>query len=934
MNRYIHLVEEFKRLLPGIACSTAVIDRVAYSTDASLYKILPAGIATLRNASELSQTLTVSNRIGLPVTLRAAGSSLSGQAIGEGLILLLKSREFERITITDNGNRVIVGASVRGAMVNAHLKQYKRKIGPDPASINTCYTAGIIANNASGMCCGTEFNSYKTVSSVEFILADGTPYTSSSIESRERFSLDHAELSAGLMQLRDSIRRNSDLRDKIRHKYRIKNTVGYALNSFLDYDDPMDIFSHLLIGSEGTLAAIVSAEFKTIPVKEYAYTCFITFDSLDVACAMVEYCVERGADAVEMMDAKALQTIVTTTLPIPIHDVSLSGGALLIEFHVDSMEMAAEQERMLRAAIESDFEYRNVLHTTDTSLRNVLWTIRKGILPRVGAARPAGTTFINEDIAFPRQQLADGIRDVQKLFLHFGYADAVIYGHAKDGNIHFALSQRFDSQKEIDRYSAFMDALADCVVGTYNGSLKAEHGTGRNVAPYIEMEWGREAVDIMRQVKQLADPQGILNPGVILNDDKHIHLKNIKPIPIVLDESDRCIECGFCEHVCPSHGLTLSPRQRIVVQREILTTDNKNIRDELQTDFEYYGIDTCAVDGMCSMVCPVGINTGTLMKQRRTDIVSPLSASIATGVARSMNMTRTLIAAASSVATKTASLVGSETVVSISSFVKSVANTPIWLPDIPRPASIQYDDVRNADVIFMPSCTTRLMGTTREGRSYQELFAVLCMRAGFSVRTPSLAASLCCGNVFSSKGYTDAHAYSSQQFVNAIESFRDAKSNSIQSFIVFDSPSCFNEVRQSIASDESKILELTQFLAEHLLPRLTINYRKKAVVLHHTCAAQKTSTTTWMEKIAQVCAESVIVPLTTACCGFAGDRGLLNPELTANATEREADDVKSFGSIDGYYSNNPPCQTAMSVSTGKRYEHILTLLEESTRMQI
>ncbi|MBL7998828.1 MAG: FAD-binding oxidoreductase [Candidatus Kapabacteria bacterium] len=934
MNRYVHLVEEFKRLLPGITCSTAVIDRVAYSTDASLYKILPAGVATLATVSELNQTLTVCNRIGLPVTLRAAGSSLSGQAIGEGLILLLRSREFERITIMDNGNRVRAGASVRGAMVNAHLKQYKRKIGPDPASINTCYTAGIVSNNASGMCCGTEFNSYKTISSIEFILADGTLYSSTSTESRERFSIHHAELSAGLLQLRDSIRRNSDLRDKIRHKYRIKNTVGYALNSFLDYDDPIDIFSHLMIGSEGTLAAIVSAEFITIPVKEYAYTCFITFDSIDVACAMVEYCVVCGADAVEMMDAKALQSIDKTALPIPIHDVSLNGGALLIEFQVDTMEMAAEQEHMLRTAIESGFEYRNVLHTTDTSLRNVLWTVRKGILPRVGAARPAGTTFINEDIAFPRQQLADGIRDVQKLFLHYGYSDAVIYGHAKDGNIHFALSQRFDSQKEIERYAAFMDALAQCVVGTYNGSLKAEHGTGRNVAPFIEMEWGREAADVMRQVKQLADPQGILNPGVILNDDKHIHLKNIKPIPIVLDESDRCIECGFCEHVCPSHGLTLSPRQRIVVQREILTTDNKNIRDELQTDFEYYGIDTCAVDGMCSMVCPVGINTGTLMKQRRTDIVSPLSASIATGVARSMNMTRTLIAAASSVATKTASLVGSETVVSISSFVKSVANTPIWLPDIPRPASIQYDDVRNADVIFMPSCTTRLMGTTREGRSYQELFAVLCMRAGFSVRTPSLAASLCCGNVFSSKGYTDAHAYSSQQFVNAIESFRDAKSNSIQSFIVFDSPSCFNEVRQSIASDESKILELTQFLAEHLLPRLTINYRKKAVVLHHTCAAQKTSTTTWMEKIAQVCAESVIVPLTTACCGFAGDRGLLNPELTANATEREADDVKSFGSIDGYYSNNPPCQTAMSVSTGKRYEHILTLLEESTRMQI
>ena len=179
------------------------------------------------------------------------------------------------------------------------------------------------------------------------------------------------------------------------------------------------------------------------------------------------------------------------------------------------------------------------------------WKVRKGAFPSVGAMRRAGTTVIIEDVAFPIESLAAATLDLQALMRQHGYSEGIIFGHALEGNLHFVFTQDFSDPAEVDRYARFTEDICRLVVDKYDGSLKAEHGTGRNMAPFVEMEWGRQATDLMRRIKMLFDPENLLNPGVILNDDPQAHLKNFKPMPAAEEIVDRCIECGFCESHVP-----------------------------------------------------------------------------------------------------------------------------------------------------------------------------------------------------------------------------------------------------------------------------------------------------------------------------------------------------------------------------------------------
>jgi D-lactate dehydrogenase len=196
-----------------------------------------------------------------------------------------------------------------------------------------------------------------------------------------------------------------------------------------------------------------------------------------------------------------------------------------------------------------------------------LWKVRKGLFPAVGAVRVSGTSVILEDLAFPVEQLGDAIIDLQRLFNEYGYYNAIIFGHAKDGNLHFVITQSFNETPEVDRYDKFMREVVKLVINKYDGALKAEHGTGRNMAPFVETEWGGDAYAIMKRIKKIIDPDNLLNPGVIINDDANVHIRNLKELPTVEEEVDKCIECGYCEHVCPSRDITTTPRGRFVARR-------------------------------------------------------------------------------------------------------------------------------------------------------------------------------------------------------------------------------------------------------------------------------------------------------------------------------------------------------------------------------
>jgi D-lactate dehydrogenase len=160
-----------------------------------------------------------------------------------------------------------------------------------------------------------------------------------------------------------------------------------------------------------------------------------------------------------------------------------------------------------------------------------------------------------------------------------------------------------------------MEKLVEVVLDKYDGSLKAEHGTGLNMAPYVEREWGPKATELMWRVKGLADPDSVLSPGVLLNRDPGVHLRNLKTTPEIEEVATTCVECGFCEPVCPSRHLTTTPRQRIVIRREMARQPaGSPVQRALLEQYEYDGIQTCAADGTCQIACPLGIDTGKLVK--------------------------------------------------------------------------------------------------------------------------------------------------------------------------------------------------------------------------------------------------------------------------------------------------------------------------------
>ena len=308
-------------------------------------------------------------------------------------------------------------------------------------------------------------------------------------------------------------------------------------------------------------------------------------------------------------------------VPASLRTLPDGAAGLLVEFQSADEKERTELEKVAADAVGGLKLYEPAQFTHVATEQALLWKIRAGLFPSVGSVRKSGTTVIIEDVAFPIETLADAAHDLTRLFHKHEYENAIIFGHAKDGNLHFVITQSFNNQAVVDQYARFMDDVVELVVERYDGALKAEHGTGRNMAPFVKTEWGSDGYAIMCRLKELVDPDNLLNPGVIINPDRQAHLANLKQLPSVEPEIDKCIECGYCEPKCPSRELTLTPRQRIVVRREMArlqeSGDRSPLYAALDAEFPYMALDTCATDGLCATACPVSIDTGQLVKRFR-----------------------------------------------------------------------------------------------------------------------------------------------------------------------------------------------------------------------------------------------------------------------------------------------------------------------------
>ncbi len=631
---YLDFYEDITKLLPKDRVFTDPLRTLAYGTDASFYRHIPKMVIWVKTANEVSEILKLSSTMSLPVVFRAAGTSLSGQAITDS-ILIVTSRDWNTIKINDDASLVTLEPSVIGSNANLALLPFGKKIGPDPASIGAAMIGGIAANNASGMCCGIDDNSYKTMQSMKIIFHDGSELDTASKKSIKKFSESHGSLIAGIKSLSLNVKKNKKLHDKIVRKFKIKNTCGYSLNALVDFDNPIEMISHLMIGSEGTLGFIKEITYKTVLEYHDKASALMIFKNIKDACDAViklKMQCKENVTAAEIMDRTGLRSVENKEgMPEFLKNLGNEATALLVETRATCKEELNKNIAIILDTLKEITPELPLKFTQKQEEYTLYWKIRKGLFPAVGAVREAGTTVIIEDVAYPIEDLAEATLELQAMFKKHGYDKALIFGHALEGNLHFVFTQAFEEQKEIKRYEEFMAEVANQVAVKYKGSLKAEHGTGRNMAPFVELEWGSDAYELMKSIKQIFDPKGLLNPGVILNEDKSIHLKNFKIMSKTNDLIDKCIECGFCEPTCPSNVLTLTPRQRIVSSRHMMSLKGNELK-AFQKQYQYDVIETCATCSLCSMSCPVDIDTGSLTKKLRSEQIGQFRHSIAGGM--------------------------------------------------------------------------------------------------------------------------------------------------------------------------------------------------------------------------------------------------------------------------------------------------------------
>jgi len=940
--QYHDFFKKLLQFLPKKRIISNYAKRLAYGVDASFYRLIPQLVLILDNEEEVVRVLSEAAKYKLAVTFRAAGTSLSGQAQSESILIML-TNNWRAHQILDLGLKIKLGPGVIGADANKYLLPYGRKIGPDPASINTCKIAGIVANNASGMCCGIVQNSYHTLACIRVVLHDGTVLDTGDKDNITEFKKTHIALLENLKILALKTKNNKNLHQLISHKYRLKNTTGYAINSLIDFDDPIDILAHLMIGSEGTLGFISSITYNTVVEHKHRASSLVFFPNIQITCHAVSALANANVSAVELMDRRALASVSEMKgLPPFIKMLDDNVAALLIETRATNAQLLAQQVKDLEKILASFEQTNSVKFTHIASEYSQLWAIRKGTFPAVGAVRETGTTVIIEDVAFPVERLANAVSDLQALFDKYHYDEAIIFGHALEGNLHFVFTQNFATQSEINRYQAFMDDVCQLVAVDYQGSLKAEHGTGRNMAPFIELEWGKQGLTLMQKIKQLLDPQSLLNPGVIINDDVNAHIKHLKVLPPADPIIDKCIECGFCEPVCPSNGLSFTPRQRITTYREISrlrdTNEDHKMLAELVKEFSYLGIETCAATGLCAERCPVGINTGDLIRElrhRNNKNFQGVAKVLANNFSKVEKITRVSLA----IAGFSHRLIGSKAMGGLTGTLRKLSanKIPLWNKYLPQKAnyhpkkSDRNEFTSYPKVVYIPSCASRSMGqsiTATDQRSLTEVSISLIEKAGFDVISPDFTGE-CCGMPFYSKGM---FSLANQKIDFLLNKLRDLSEQGKYPILIDTSPCSSMLLQNKEKTRGLSIYEPVGFVEDVLVNYLDFTPINETVMLHVTCTSRTMGLAMKMQKLAERCSTKVFIPEGIHCCGFAGDKGFTTPELNENALAP----LKSLvpQNCNAGYSNSRTCEIGLSHHSGIDYQSIFYLVDKVTTKKL
>lgn len=922
-------IKNIREIIGSKNVLTSAMHRLAWGTDAGFYRLVPQVVLFPENEQHVSAILHRASMEQIPLTFRAAGTSLSGQAISDS-VLVVAGKKWERYSISADSETITLEPGIIGARVNEILAPLGKKFAPDPASLKAAMVGGIVMNNASGMNCGTHANSDKMLVSARIIFADGSILDTGDSGSRHDFATRHPDIIKAIEILRDKVNSNTELRELIRYKYYIKNVTGLNILPLIEHHDPFDIITHLMVGSEGTLAFLSQATFRTQDIPPHRASAMVYFGTTREACQAILRLKPLSVIGAELLDRKALRSVDSKKgMPDFLKDLPSDATAVLVETKGSSLEELHENIAIITEALKEFQVIMPVEFLDKAQDYDKLWAIRSGIFPSVGAMRKAGTTCLIEDVAFHLEHLPEATAQLQEIIARHGYHDGAIYGHALEGNYHFIINQSFDTQSEIERYEQLMDDVINLVVDKYHGSLKAEHGTGRNMAPFVSCEWGAEAFEIMRQIKDIFDPLKILNPGVIFNNDPRCHIQNLKSMNAVNPHVDKCIECGFCEVNCLTSGLTLSSRQRIVVQREIARLESLGLdARDLKKWYRYSGEQTCAGDGLCARSCPMEINTAHLTHDIRHQQTPQGGAAWRVGnfAADHFAQIKSGLRPVLWIANVAHSTIGTRAMSALCGGLHKGLGIPLWTAAMPKPFKIKDLEsiCASRKVVYFPSCINQTMGTAK-GSPYPTALATtmtnLLEKAGYHVIYPRDMENLCCGTIWESKGMPDIADRKTRELEAALI---EASENGLYPILCDQSP-CLYRMRKSMPG--LKLYEPAEFIETYMIEHLTFNPTNKPIALHITCSMTKMELRQTIIRLANRCSTQVIVPQEVGCCGFAGDKGFTHPEVNAFALRKLRPQLTG---IEVGYSNSRTCEIGLTTNSGIPYVSIVHLVDMVT----
>ena len=913
---------------------TDYLRRYAYGVDASCYSYLPKVVVKAEDEQEVRRLIRLCQQCGTPFTFRAAGSSLSGQCSSED-VLIVCNDGFKKMEVIDDGKALKCECGVIGSDANDLLKPYNRKIGPDPATLATALVGGILNNNSSGMCCGTAQNSYKTIRSIRVVLLDGSILDTSDQKSIDQFLKEKPQMVEDILQLRKEILADEELTHLIHHKYKIKNTTGYGLNSLVDFEDIIDIINHLFIGSEGTLGFVSEIVYNTVedvPHKGCGLMFFSTLNDASLAVVALANMGREKVVAAEMMDYQSLKAVQTLeNVPDFVREVPEGTSAILFQTESYSKDTVDENLAFIKEQLKDIPTAIPSLYSQDPKEYDSWWAIRKGILPIVGGQRRKGTTVITEDVCFQIEDFTKGIEMITELFHKYDFVDGgVIFGHALSGNVHFNITPDFNDPKDTKNFGDLVKEMSERVSG-FGGSLKAEHGTGRMVAPFVEMEWGKKAYEINRRIKAIFDPTRILNPDVIITDDPDVYKKNLKAQCAIDDAFTICMECGFCEKHCPSRNLTLTPRQRIALLRETKRLEDEGnyaLAAELRKGYEYYGIETCAACSMCKGLCPLSIDTAQIaLSMRRIDPPAP---ELAKKIYNNFSTTIEMCRAGVSLEGIAGSIITQKAISKITEGLHGVTGITPYVPKT-TPKANRYK-LRNRikptnfeKVVYFSTCANRAFKPNQgydDDRSLQQVVESLCNKAHIDIIYPQHIENLCCGLSF--ENYDDVHE-------RAVKDLHDALMKASQNGkypIVIDHSACFNHAFKHMPDLE--INDISEFLCKYVVPHLDIEKCDERVIVHKQCKIKSLNKSQYIEDLARLCTDHVFNIKSFACDGFAGQKGFFTPELNKSATKDLAGEIAEYGATLGV-SSSSTCEIGLGESGGIPFVGVAFLLDRCSK---